>query len=308
MLQSTLCYLTRPDGAYLMLHRVKKEHDANHDKWIGIGGKFEDGESPEECILREAREETGLTLTRYAYRGLVTFVSDRWENEQMHLFTATAWTGDPIECDEGVLEWISEEKLSALPQWEGDRIFLALLRENCPFFSLKLTYAGEKLTDVRLNGKPYRSGISHRTPILVSACLLGTPCRYDGASKTNEAVLALSRDHTLIPICPEILGGLPTPRPASEIRGATVIGATGEEVTAPYQRGAAEAVRLARLLGCHTAILKERSPSCGSGVIHNGRFDGGLVDGWGVAAAALRDADLTVWGESQVAELLEAEQ
>jgi len=152
MIQSTLCYIENDRGQYLMLHRVKKEHDANHDKWIGIGGKFEDGESPEECVVREVREETGLTLTDYRYRGLVTFVSDRWETEYMHLFTATGCTGMLQECDEGVLEWIGKGELLALPQWEGDRIFLELLDRDVPFFSLKLRYEGERLRQAVLNG------------------------------------------------------------------------------------------------------------------------------------------------------------
>ena len=137
MKNTTLCYLLRGDDV-LLLHRVKKENDLNHDKWIGIGGKFEEGESPEECLIREAWEETGLTLTGYQYRGIVTFVSDEWEGEYMHLYTATGWTGELKECDEGVLEWISREKMKMLPQWEGDKIFLRLLEEGAPFFSLKL--------------------------------------------------------------------------------------------------------------------------------------------------------------------------
>ena len=137
MIYSTLCYIERGDE-WLLLHRVKKEHDANRDKWIGLGGKFEDGESPEECILREVREETGLTLTDYRYRGLVTFVSDRWETEYMHLFPADGFTGEIGPCDEGELEWIRKSDFAALPQWEGDRIFLDLLEKNEPFFSLKL--------------------------------------------------------------------------------------------------------------------------------------------------------------------------
>ena len=153
MIQSTLCYLERGDE-YLMLHRVKKEHDANHDKWIGVGGKFEDGESPEECILREAHEETGLTLTEYRYRGLVTFVSDQWPAEYMHLFTATAWTGEAHPCDEGELAWIRKQDLLSLPLWEGDKIFLKLLDSDEPFFSLKLRYEGETLVGAALNGKP----------------------------------------------------------------------------------------------------------------------------------------------------------
>ena len=153
MINSTLCYIEK-DGKYLMLHRVLKKNDANKDKWIGIGGKFEDKESPEDCILRETREETGLTLTEYRYRGIVTFVSDRYETEYMHLFTADGFSGELSECDEGVLEWIDKEKLDSIPKWEGDRIFLRLLDEGEPFFSLKLRYEGEVLSEAVLNGKP----------------------------------------------------------------------------------------------------------------------------------------------------------
>ena len=128
MKNTTLCYIENPAGEYLMLHRVKKENDCNHDKWIGVGGKFEDGESPEECVLRET--------------------------EYMHLFTATGWTGRIREnCDEGVLGWIHRDRLAALPQWEGDRIFLELLRREVPFFSLKLRYEGERLAYAALNGR-----------------------------------------------------------------------------------------------------------------------------------------------------------
>lgn len=157
MRNTTLCQIER-DGKYLMLHRVKKTVDENKDKWIGIGGKFEDGESPEECVLREVREETGLTLTDYRYRGLVTFVSDRWETEYMHLFTARGYAGTLHECDEGVLEWIGKAALLALPQWEGDRIFLRLLDTDEPFFSLKLRYEGETLRRAVLNGKELEVG------------------------------------------------------------------------------------------------------------------------------------------------------
>ena len=148
-IQSTLCYLERGDE-YLMLHRVKKKNDANHDKWIGVGGKFEEGESPEECILRETAEETGLTLTTYRYRGLVTFVSDQWPTEYMHLFTATAWEGTPIPCAEGELAWIKKEELLRLPMWEGDKIFLDLLDNEDRFFSLKLCYKGDRLASHEL--------------------------------------------------------------------------------------------------------------------------------------------------------------
>ena len=154
MLQTSLCYLIR-DGKALMLHRVKKKDDVNHDKWIGIGGKFERGESPEECMLREFREETGLTLTAWAYRGIVTFVSEDW-CDYMHLFTATACEGEMRDCDEGTLEWVEWDRIGALPIWEGDRVFLQLLRERETFFSLKLVYEGETLVRAMLNGQAMR--------------------------------------------------------------------------------------------------------------------------------------------------------
>lgn len=151
MKQTTLCYIQRGDD-YLMLHRVRKQNDENHDKWIGIGGKLEDGESPEECLLREAREETGLSLTQYRYRGVITFLSGDW-GETMHLFTASGFTGEITDCDEGVLEWIPRERLLALPMWQGDRIFLNLIaNDRTPFFSLKLTYEGERLVQATLDG------------------------------------------------------------------------------------------------------------------------------------------------------------
>ena len=154
MFNCTLCYLENDRGEYLMLHRVKKKNDVNHDKWIGVGGKFEDGESPEECLLREVREETGLTLTDWRYRGIVTFVSEGWETEYMHLFTATQWTGEmAADCDEGVLEWVPKEKVESLPIWEGDKIFFRLLNEDRPFFSLKLSYRGDALVYAALDGR-----------------------------------------------------------------------------------------------------------------------------------------------------------
>ena len=152
MKQTTLCYLERGDE-YLMLHRTKKENDENHDKWIGVGGKFEAGESPEDCMRREILEETGLVVADYRYRGIVTFVSDIYETEYMHLFTVTDWTGEARECDEGELAWIKKQKLFDLTLWEGDRIFLRLLQEDAPFVSLKLTYRGDELTEAVLDGK-----------------------------------------------------------------------------------------------------------------------------------------------------------
>ena len=158
MKNTTLCYIQR-EGQYLMLHRVKKKNDVNQDKWVGIGGKFEDKESPEDCLLREVQEETGLTLTSYAYRGLVTFVSDVWETEYMHLFTADAFEGEIGPCDEGNLEWVDKDKVKDLPIWVGDKIFLDLLTKEVPFFSLKLAYEGETLVRAVLNGQAISTDI-----------------------------------------------------------------------------------------------------------------------------------------------------
>lgn len=146
MKNTTLCYIEQ-DDKYLMLHRVKKEHDENHDKWIGVGGKFEDGESPEDCLLREVKEETGLTLKTFSYRGLVTFVSDGYGTEYMHLFTATEYEGELQDCEEGELVWIPKTDIVKLNLWEGDKVFLRLLDESKEFFSLKLTYRGDTLVE-----------------------------------------------------------------------------------------------------------------------------------------------------------------
>ena len=152
MINTTLCYIEQ-EGKYLLLHRVKKQNDINKDKWIGIGGKFEENESPEDCIKREAMEETGLSINPI-YRGIVTFISDGMnETEFMHLFTATEFSGKLKDCDEGVLEWIPKKKLLEIPHWDGDIIFLTLLESDVPFFSLKLTYKGSTLTEAILNGK-----------------------------------------------------------------------------------------------------------------------------------------------------------
>lgn len=152
MKQTTLCYIEK-DGKYLMLHRIKKENDENRDKWIGVGGKFENGESPEDCMLREVQEETGLTVTDWKYCGIITFVSDICQCEHMHLFKCTGFSGEIRECDEGVLEWINKGELLKLPMWEGDRIFLELLDSDRPFFSLKLVYCKEELRGAVLDGK-----------------------------------------------------------------------------------------------------------------------------------------------------------
>lgn len=152
MKHTSLCYIER-DEAYLLLHRVKKKQDLNRDKWVGIGGKFEENESPEDCLLREVQEETGLTLTHWRYCGIVTFVSDCWEGEYMHLFHAKEFSGTLRDCDEGVLEWVPKRVFSTLPQWAGDKIFLRLMEEEAPFFSLKLVYEGETLMQAVLNGE-----------------------------------------------------------------------------------------------------------------------------------------------------------
>lgn len=155
MLNTTLCYVTRGDEV-LMLHRVKKKKDLNKDKWIGIGGKFEGEESPDQCLLREAKEETGLTLTSWRCHGVVTFLSDQYEGEYMYLFTADGFEGALKECSEGDLQWVSREFLNQLPKWEGDEIFLNLMWQDAPFFLLTLRYQGDTLTEAILNGKKIR--------------------------------------------------------------------------------------------------------------------------------------------------------
>ena len=152
MRNTTLCHIEK-DGKYLMLHRIKKENDLNHDKWIGIGGKFEDKESPEECNKRETLEETGLTLNSARYCGIVTFVSNEWPTEYMHIFHSLDFSGEMKSCDEGELCWVDKKDLYSLPLWQGDKIFLKLIEENRPFFSLKLEYEGEKLINAILDGR-----------------------------------------------------------------------------------------------------------------------------------------------------------
>ena len=155
MHNSTLCYVTRGDDV-LMLHRVKKKNDINKDKWIGIGGKFEENESPDECLLREALEETGLTLTSWKCHGVVTFLTEPGFGEYMYLFTADGFEGELKECDEGDLQWVSREFLDNLPKWEGDQIFLDLMWQNAPFFLLTLRYDQDKLVEAVLDGKRIR--------------------------------------------------------------------------------------------------------------------------------------------------------
>ena len=156
---TTLCYIEK-DDAYLMLHRVKKKNDLNEHKWVGIGGHAEEGESPEDCLLREAKEETSLTLTSWRFRGLVTFVSDQWGTEYMCLYTADGFEGELSDCDEGCLEWVAKKDIPKLNLWKGDLIFFRLLQENVPFFSLKLCYEGDRLVGWQLNGKDMESSVS----------------------------------------------------------------------------------------------------------------------------------------------------
>ena len=152
MRQTTLCYIEKDDH-YLMLHRIRKHKDPNRNKWIGVGGGIEAGETPEDCLLREVREETGLSLTEYKKRGVIDFVSDEWEDEIMHLYTASGFTGEIIDCDEGVLKWIPKRDVPSLPLWEGDKVFLRLLMQDAPFFRLRLEYHGEALARAMLNGE-----------------------------------------------------------------------------------------------------------------------------------------------------------
>lgn len=153
MKNTTVCYLER-GTQYLLLHRTKKENDENAGKWIGVGGKCKENESPEDCMLREVREETGLSVTQHRLRGVITFVSDAWEGQYMYLFTASKWHGALTDCDEGELAWVERTDMLHLLLWEGDRIFLALLAEERPFFSLKLVYQGDSLQQAVLDGTP----------------------------------------------------------------------------------------------------------------------------------------------------------
>lgn len=148
---TTHCYLETED-AYLMLHRVSKKNDVNKDKWIGVGGHFEEGESPEDCLLREVYEETGFTLTSWRFRGIVTFNQEGYGTEYMCMYTADGFTGTMKECDEGILEWVPKKELLSLNLWEGDKIFIKLLLEEAPFFSLKLSYKGDELVEAVLDG------------------------------------------------------------------------------------------------------------------------------------------------------------
>ena len=156
---TTLCYIEK-DNKYLMLHRVKKEKDLNHGKWIGVGGHFEEKESPDDCLVREVKEETGYDLTSYKARGIITFIYGSDIVEYMHLYTADGFTGDLIDCNEGVLKWVDKDKVLDLELWDGDRIFLKLLNEDKPYFSLKLIYnTDDDLISAVLNGEELVKGV-----------------------------------------------------------------------------------------------------------------------------------------------------
>lgn len=149
---TTLGYIETRES-YLMLHRVKKEQDVNEGKWIGIGGKFEYGESPEECMIREAKEETGLAVTSMKFRGILTFICDKQDPEYICLYTIDGFSGQLKECDEGELLWVPKDEIFGLNLWEGDRIFFDLLQKDVPFFSMKLCYEGDQLLEAVLNGE-----------------------------------------------------------------------------------------------------------------------------------------------------------
>lgn len=147
MIDTTLCYIEK-DEKYLMLHRTKKKNDISYEKWLGVGGKFEEGETPEICLLREVKEETGLTLTDYSYRGIVYFLSDIYEDERMHLFSAKGFEGELTECNEGELVWVDKDKVYDLNIWEGDKEIFKALEKRKDFFELTVRYKGDTLVDV----------------------------------------------------------------------------------------------------------------------------------------------------------------
>lgn len=292
MKNTTLCYIEKNDS-YLMLYRNKKKNDENEGKYVGIGGHFLENETPTECIIREAKEETGLDISPI-YRGIVTFVSDKYGTEIMHLFTCREYTGELSLCREGELSWVKKSELDKIPMWQGDRIFFDLLEKRQDFFTLRLEYVGEELV---------RYSIDQRQKMLVSACLLGTPCRYDGKSKPCKEVLSLAKRFDLVPVCPEVLGGLPTPRLPAEINGDLVIRIDGCDVTNEYNLGAQRALEIAKEQEITLAILKSNSPSCSNSKVYDGTYSGRLVGGKGKTADLLIKNGIFVLNEQELNKL-----
>lgn len=300
MKNTTLIHMEK-DGKYLMMHRIKKENDINKDKWIGVGGKIKENESPYVCALRETYEETGLTVKDLTYRGVVTFVSDECEGEYMHLFTAKDFEGELHTSDEGVLEWVKISDLYGKNIWEGDKIFLRLLETDEPFFDLRLEYRQDKLSSACLNGKV----ILGKEKLAVSACLLGIPCRYDGQSKPCDKIALLEDFFEFLPVCPECEGGLPTPREPAEIKGDRVVSRSGKDVTSNYKKGAEYATALSYAHRCKYALLKKNSPSCSSNKIYDGTFTGNLIFGKGICAREMEKANIKVFDEDSIDKLVE---
>lgn len=299
MINTTLIHIEK-DGKYLMMHRTKKENDINKEKWIGIGGKILENESPYTCALREAYEETGLMIKDLTYRGIVTFVSDVEEGEYMHLFSSEKFEGELRQSSEGVLEWIKIQDLYSKNIWEGDRIFLRLLENREPFFDLRLEYKKDKLISATLNGKV----IVGKEKLAVSACLLGTPCRYDGKAKPCAEITRLSEHFDFLPICPECAGGLPTPREPAEIKGDRVVTLSGKDVTNEYKKGAEYATALTYAHWCRYALLKKNSPSCSSNSVYDGTFTGKLVCGEGITVQEMKKANICIFDEDGIDELI----
>ncbi len=299
MLHTTLCYIENGDK-YLMLHRTKKEIDCNRDKWIGIGGKLEKGETPKQCILREAKEETGLSLISPEYRGIVYFISDKYESECMHLFSAKRYSGTLTECDEGDLEWIEKRRLRDMTVWEGDKLFLELLETDCDFFNMTLNYEGEKLVSHTVNFEKS----SERPTVLLSACILGADCKYNGGNNYRDGIFDLFTKYNVIPVCPETAGGLARPREPSEKVGNRVLSKSGKDVTSEFKKGADVTLEIAKKYNAAYAVLKAKSPSCGCGIIYDGSFTGNVIPGNGVTAELLLKCGIKIYNETNWRSLL----
>lgn len=283
-METTLCYI-ESGGKYLMLHRVKKKNDLNAGKWIGVGGKFEYGESPEECMRREVREETGLKVEKYDYRGIVTFVSDIAEVEYMHLFTIQETSGELITCDEGNLEWVPKERMIELPHWEGDTIFLGLIAGNFPFFSLKLVYQGDRLIDAVLNERkvllserlilrPWFAEDADALSAFISDPETGPPAGWPALPGAEVSGLMIQEALSLpgmyavtLKASGALIGGIGL---TFESRPGLYMGASGSEAEIGYSLGKEyrghgyidEALRLVTDYGFHTLRLKKIWSGC----------------------------------------------